>query len=119
MTKETIYTSTEGLAADTGERFFPATVLVYTPLPKRHEFYCLIGRVASESAHVEHILDATIWRLPDEPRKMRGLSMRCSRQRGGAPAARARQERLAASTYRERFGRHNVTQFELKGSRKS
>jgi hypothetical protein len=34
-------------------------------LPEEHPFYTLVGRVASEWAHLEHILDATIWNLLD------------------------------------------------------
>ena len=34
-----------------------------TPLPPDHPFYALVGRVASEWSHLEHILDLTIWDL--------------------------------------------------------
>jgi hypothetical protein len=33
------------------------------PLPEDHPFYALVGRVASEWAHLEHIVDLTIWEL--------------------------------------------------------
>jgi hypothetical protein len=33
------------------------------PLPEDHPFYALVGRVASEWAHLEHIVDLTIWKL--------------------------------------------------------
>jgi hypothetical protein len=33
------------------------------PLPHEHPFYALVGRVASEWSHLEHILDLTIWDL--------------------------------------------------------
>jgi hypothetical protein len=32
-------------------------------LPEEHPFYALVGRVASEWSHLEHILDTTIWGL--------------------------------------------------------
>jgi hypothetical protein len=32
-------------------------------LPEKHPFYLLVGRVASEWSHLEHILDTTIWNL--------------------------------------------------------
>ena len=35
------------------------------PLPEDHPFYALVGRVASEWAHLEHIIDLTIWKLLD------------------------------------------------------
>lgn len=36
---------------------------VQTKLPEEHGAYSLIGRVASEWAHFEHVLDLTIWEL--------------------------------------------------------
>ena len=36
---------------------------VHTPLPSDHPFYATVGRVASEWAHLEHILDLVIWDL--------------------------------------------------------
>src|SRR5262245_35059281 len=39
----------------------PATLLPPPTLPEEHPFYALVGRVASEWAHLEHILDTTIW----------------------------------------------------------
>jgi hypothetical protein len=56
----TVYASTENVALLLKEH---ASVKIFTPLPQRHEFHCLIGRVASEWAHVEHALDAAIWEL--------------------------------------------------------
>jgi hypothetical protein len=41
----------------------PATLRQPPTLPEEHPFYALIGRVASEWAHLEHILDTTIWGL--------------------------------------------------------
>ncbi len=38
-------------------------VEIHGPLPVDHKFYALVGRVASEWSHLEHILDATIWDL--------------------------------------------------------
>ena len=35
----------------------------HTPLPTDHPFYGLVGRVASEWSHLEHILDLVIWDL--------------------------------------------------------
>jgi len=40
---------------------------VNRPLPEKHPFYELVGRVASEWAHVEHALDVTIWALAKMP----------------------------------------------------
>lgn len=36
-------------------------------LPDDHQFYALIGRVAAEWAHLEHVLDLTIWDLVRDP----------------------------------------------------
>lgn len=36
---------------------------IHEPLPAEHPFYALVGRVASEWAHLEHILDLVIWDL--------------------------------------------------------
>jgi hypothetical protein len=38
-----------------------ATVTIHSPLPAEHPFYANVGRVASEWAHLEHIIDVTIW----------------------------------------------------------
>jgi hypothetical protein len=43
--------------------FFAPRVTIHGPLPEDHPFYALVGRVASEWAHLEHILDTTIWDL--------------------------------------------------------
>jgi hypothetical protein len=41
-----------------------------TPLPPGHQVYALIGRVASEWSHFEHMLDLIIWSLANiEPEK--------------------------------------------------
>jgi hypothetical protein len=46
------------------DTFFTATVKnVHGPLPEDHPFYVIVGRVASEWAHLEHIIDVTIWEL--------------------------------------------------------
>lgn len=42
---------------------YPPVFRVYGPLPEDHPFYALVGRVASEWAHLEHIVDLTIWGL--------------------------------------------------------
>jgi len=39
-------------------------------LPDDHPYYALIGRVAAESAHLEHILDLTIWDILRDPHTM-------------------------------------------------
>jgi len=44
-------------------QFFSPTVRSYSPLPADHPFYAMVGRVASEWSHLEHILDMTIWDL--------------------------------------------------------
>src|SRR5436190_450935 len=36
---------------------FPGWLLAPGPLPDDHPFYALVGRVASEWAHLEHIVD--------------------------------------------------------------
>ncbi len=36
-------------------------VTINGPLPEAHPFYALVGRVASEWAHLQHILDLAIW----------------------------------------------------------
>jgi hypothetical protein len=36
---------------------------LHVPLPDDHAFYAMVGRVASEWAHVEHLLDTMIWDL--------------------------------------------------------
>jgi hypothetical protein len=36
-------------------------VRVHRGLPDEHEFYATVGRVASEAAHLEHMLDLIIW----------------------------------------------------------
>lgn len=39
----------------------------HEPLPELHPLYALVGRVASEWSHLEHILDAIIWELARIP----------------------------------------------------
>jgi hypothetical protein len=41
----------------------PETLRQLPTLPDEDPFYALVGRVASEWAHLEHILDTTIWEL--------------------------------------------------------
>jgi hypothetical protein len=53
--------SSVGTAAGIGGTFGVGAWL--TPLPADHPFYALVGRVASEWSHFEHILDLTIWDL--------------------------------------------------------
>jgi hypothetical protein len=38
-------------------------VQAYGPLPDDHPFYNMVGRVASEWSHLEHVLDQIIWDL--------------------------------------------------------
>jgi len=38
-------------------------VIIQNPLPSDHTFYAKVGHVASEWAHLEHILDLVIWEL--------------------------------------------------------
>jgi hypothetical protein len=40
-----------------------ARLSVHSPLPAQHPFYALVGQVASEWAHLEHILDVIIWTM--------------------------------------------------------
>ncbi len=40
-----------------------AEVVIHTRPPENHEIYNLIGRVSSEWAQLEHVLDMLIWRL--------------------------------------------------------
>jgi hypothetical protein len=42
-----------------------AILSLHGPLPPNHPLYARIGRVASEWAHIEHILDLIIWKLAD------------------------------------------------------
>ena len=42
-----------------------AVLAKQTPLPEDHPFYPLIGRVASEWAQLEHVLDLIIWDMTD------------------------------------------------------
>jgi hypothetical protein len=56
------------------------------PLPADHPFYVLVGRVASEWAHLEHNLDLSIWAMldasPDQAAcitsQMMGVGPRCN-----------------------------------------
>jgi hypothetical protein len=41
----------------------PPAIRMFERLPDDHPFYGIVGRVASEWSHVEHILDAIIWKL--------------------------------------------------------
>src|SRR5580700_5640440 len=40
-----------------------AVLTIHKPLPEEHPFYSVVGRVASEWSHLEHILDLTIWEI--------------------------------------------------------
>ena len=44
-----------------------ARMRVHGPLPKEHALNAMIGHVASEWSHVEHILDLIIWELAKVP----------------------------------------------------
>jgi hypothetical protein len=54
---------TVSMIAESGWFRLQGRIAAYKPLPEEHPFYTLIGRVASEWAHLEHILDTTIWGL--------------------------------------------------------
>jgi hypothetical protein len=64
----------------------PACLLAPGPLPENHPFYTLVGRVASEWSHLEHIVDLTIWKLLGVDNRLAacltsqypGLSQRCN-----------------------------------------
>lgn len=64
----------------------PIWLLAPGPLPEDHPFYALVGRVASEWAHLEHIVDLTIWKLLGVDERLAacltsqypGLSQRCN-----------------------------------------
>lgn len=44
-------------------------ITMFKKLPEQHEFYSLVGRIASEWSHLEHVVDRTIWfMLGVEPR---------------------------------------------------
>lgn len=49
------------VAAVTADATSDIRLTVHLPLPEDHDTYKLIGRVAAEWAHLEHILDLTIW----------------------------------------------------------
>jgi hypothetical protein len=61
----------EKAASDTGlatEGAIPLKGLEgYVRPPDGHEIYNLIGRVAAEWSHLEHILDRSIWKLAKVP----------------------------------------------------
>lgn len=62
----------------------PATLRL---LPEEHPFYALIGRVASEWAHIEHILDTTIWGLFEADHEL--VACVTSQMMGVAPRCKA------------------------------
>jgi hypothetical protein len=43
---------------------------IHKPLPEDHPFYSLIGKIASEWAHLEHALDLLIWDLIEAPHQV-------------------------------------------------
>lgn len=53
----------EATGTATGTSSAYGAVRLFTKLPDEHPFYNMVGRVASEWAHLEHILDLTIWKL--------------------------------------------------------
>jgi hypothetical protein len=65
---------------------FASMPSVTDPLPANHPFYVLVGRVASEWAHLEHNLDLSIWAMldasPDQAAcitsQMMGVGPRCN-----------------------------------------
>lgn len=47
-----------------------ATLSVHAPMPDDHPMLLVVGQIASQWAHIEHVLDMIIWRLASvEPRK--------------------------------------------------
>jgi len=60
--KPRVFNESIDLSAASG---FGATVKAHNVLPDNHPFYILVGRVASEWAHLEHALDTIIWDLSD------------------------------------------------------
>jgi hypothetical protein len=60
-------------------------VRLHTDLPEGHPFYAVVGLIASEWAHVEHILDLIVWKLAGiDPKhgacitaQIMGISGRC------------------------------------------
>lgn len=64
----------------------PIWFLAPGPLPDNHPFYELVGRVASEWGHLEHIVDLTIWKLLGVDQRLgacltaqfQGLPQRCN-----------------------------------------
>ncbi|QIE55967.1 hypothetical protein G5B40_11185 [Pikeienuella piscinae] len=46
-----------------GETREDGSMGTYIPLPDAHPLYAMVGRVVSEWAHLEHVLDQTIWTL--------------------------------------------------------
>jgi hypothetical protein len=63
--KPKIYVGGVGSAAGFAIVGSQATLSLHAPLPPNHPLYARIGRVASEWAHIEHILDLIIWKLAD------------------------------------------------------
>lgn len=55
--------SAVGIAKGKGSAFGRASIRVHARLPAEHAFYALVGRVASEWSHLEHLLDLLIWDL--------------------------------------------------------
>jgi len=54
---------TVSMIAESGWFGLQDGIAAHKPLPEEHPFYTLVGRVASEWANLEHILDTTIWGL--------------------------------------------------------
>ncbi len=63
VTVETVHRlSASSITLGSVEIYSP-TLTVYEKLPDEHPFYAVVGRIASEWAHLEHQLDLVIWKL--------------------------------------------------------
>ena len=106
-------------------------VTAHTRLPPDHPFYALVGRVASEWSHLEHILDETIWSLLQAQRELiacvtsqiLGVGQRCNaidllaRTRGigdefRKPFRQLKQDSFSVGDWRNRIV-HDAWLFEI------
>src|SRR5262245_1557816 len=53
----------EGVGRASGTSTVVGHARWFEQLPDEHSFYNMVGRVASEWAHFEHVLDLAIWEL--------------------------------------------------------
>jgi hypothetical protein len=42
-----------------------STPLVHAPMPDNHPMLAIVGQIANQWAHIEHVLDTIIWRLAE------------------------------------------------------